>query len=85
MDSFVLRVSEVQCLRKLNVMAFDDRNIEWLLCVSLLGIGTAVLMPIISKLTNWTNLISVLTALGITITILAANGILNCIRDRHDS
>ena len=66
-------------------MAFDDRNIEWLLFVSLLGIGTAVLMPIISKLTNWTNLISVLTALGITITILAANGILNCIRDRHDS
>ena len=65
-------------------MAFDDRNIEWLLCVSLLGIGTAVLMPIVSKLTNWTNLISVLTSLGITITVLLAIGILDFIRDRHD-
>jgi hypothetical protein len=65
-------------------MAFDDRNIEWLLFVSLLGIGTAVLIPIVSKFTNWTHLISVLTSLGITITVLLAIGILNFIRDRHD-
>lgn len=65
-------------------MAFDDRNIELLLCVSLLGIGTVVLMPIVSKLTNWTNLISVLTSFCITITVLLAIGILNFIRDRHD-
>ncbi len=65
-------------------MAFNDRNIEWLLCVSLLGIGTAVLTPMVSKLTNWTKLISVLTSLGITITVLLAIGILNLIRDRRD-
>ena len=64
-------------------MAFDDRNIEWLLCVSLLGIGTAILTPIVTRLTNWTSLMSVLTSLGSTIAVLLAIGIWNCIRDRR--
>jgi hypothetical protein len=65
-------------------MAFDDPNIEWLLCVSLLGIGTAILTPIVSRLTSWTRLMSVLTSLGGTIAFLFAIGIWNCIRDRRN-
>ena len=65
-------------------MAFYDRNIEWLLCVSLLGFGTAILTPIVSRMTNLTNLMSFLTSLGCTIAVLLAIGTWNCIRDRRD-
>jgi len=66
------------------LLAFDDRNIEWLLIVSLLGIGTAFATPIVSRSTNCTNFVSALISFGGTAFIMLIVGGLILIRNRLD-